>query len=146
MPISAWGRWRSGSLGLVATIRAGRIRPVDSLSPFLSLDGTCDEALQWLSRRLRTAGLRIMRTFDLKGARPPVDDCQCPHHGGQACDCQMLIALVYGEALQPTTLILHSNDGRTSFSLVNTPAQQADASIRSAIERALESDPREQGL
>lgn len=119
---------------------------MDSVSPFLSVDGSCDYAVQWLSRCLSTAGLRVLRTFDLQDARLAAGDCACPHHGTQECDCQMLVLLVYGEALQPTTLILHSNEGRTWLSLVNTPAQQADASIRTAIENALQCNRYEQGL
>ncbi len=119
---------------------------MNSVAPFMSVRGSCDDALQWLSRRLSKAGLRVLQTFDLQAARQAVGDCECPNHGTQECDCQMLIALVYGEALHPTTLILHSNDGRTSFSLVNTPAQQADVAIRTAIEKALQSNPYQQGL
>ena len=119
---------------------------MNSVSPFLSVDGSCDYAVQWLSRSLSRAGLRVLQTFDLQDARLAVGDCACPHHGTTECDCQMLVLLVYGEALQPTTLILHSNDGRTSFSLVNTPAQQADESIRTAIEKALQSNPNREGL
>ncbi|MFH1906685.1 MAG: hypothetical protein ABIL11_04750 [Chloroflexota bacterium] len=57
-----------------------------------------------------------------------------------ACDCQMVVLLVYGSAPEPATLILHGNDGQTWLSLVNTPAQHADPSLQSSIEQALEAN------
>ncbi len=50
----------------------------------------------------------------------------------------MVVILVYGEAGPPVTLVLHSNEDRTSLSLVDTPAQQAQSSVRLSIERALQ--------
>lgn len=119
---------------------------MDAASPFLSLDGPCDHALPWLNARLSAAGLRVLQTFDLHDARVAVSDCACPHHGTDECDCQMIVLLVYGEAPWPATLILHSNDGRTWLSLINTPAQRADASIQTSIQRALLANPYEEGL
>ena len=113
---------------------------MNAVSPFLSLDGPSDHALNWLNARLSAAGLRVLQTFDLHAARLAVSNCACPHHGTELCDCQMVVLLVYGEAPLPATLILHSNDGRTWLSLVNTPAQRADVSIQTAIEKALQGD------
>ncbi len=50
----------------------------------------------------------------------------------------MVVLLVYSEATPPVTLVLHSNEGRTWISLVDTPAQQAQSSVRLSIERALQ--------
>jgi len=53
----------------------------------------------------------------------------------------MVVLLVYGQAGRPATLILHGNDGQSWLSLVNTPAQQADSSLRVSIEQALQINP-----
>lgn len=114
--------------------------------PFVSYDRPCADTVQWLRRRLSPRGLRVLQTFDLQHARLATADCPCPHHGTTACDCQMVILLVYSKAAAPVTLVLHSNDGRTWISLVNTPAQRADAALQTLIEKALEIHPRSQGL
>lgn len=114
---------------------------MNMLSPFLTLKCSCDEALLWTKKQLSQSGLRVMQTFDLHTARHTLEDCPCPHHGTNACDCQMFVLLVYGEVVEPVTLILHGNDGQTWLSIVNNSLQYADASIRSAIERALQLNP-----
>jgi len=108
---------------------------MNTLSPFLTLNCSCDEALKWSSQNLAQSGLRVMRTFDLHTARHELEDCPCPHHGTIECDCQMLVLLVYSEAVEPTTLILHGNDGQTWLSMVETPSQ--NAMTISAIQLAL---------
>jgi hypothetical protein len=114
---------------------------MNALSPFLSVNRSCDETLQWLSQRLSRAGLRLLQTFDLHDVRYAITDCGCPHHGTDQCDCQMVVLLIYGEAIEPATLILHGNDGQTSLSLVNTPLQHADPSLLASIEQALQITP-----
>lgn len=117
---------------------------MNMLSPFLTLNCSCDDALQWSSQNLTRNGLRVMQTFDLHTARHALEDCPCPNHGTSECDCQMLVLLVYGKASEPATLILHGNDGKTWFSIVNNSSQGAEASVRSAIEKALQLNPTEQ--
>jgi hypothetical protein len=84
-----------------------------------------------------------MQTFDLHAARHAREDYPCPHHGMDACDCQMVVLLIYEKADEPVTLILYGNDGQTWLSFVNNPLQRANPSIRSSIERALQLDPSE---
>ena len=119
---------------------------MNTLSPSPSLACSCDEALALVQERLALAHLRVAQTFDLQTARVGLEDCPCPHHGTSACDCQMVVLLVYGEAAEPAALILHGNDGQTWLSLVNTPAQHVDPSIRASIEEALQVNLRAQGL
>jgi len=119
---------------------------MNAISPFLSVDHPCDETLHWLRRRLSHRGLRLLQTFDLHDARLGTSDCPCPNHGTTDCDCQMVVLLIYKETAEPATLVLHSNDGRTWISLVNTPSQRADASIRAEIENALQVNPFKEGL
>lgn len=110
---------------------------MNMLSPFLNLNCSCDEALQWSSKNLVQSGLRVMRTFDLHAARHALEDCPCPHHGTSECDCQMLVLLVYGEAQEPATLILHGIDGQTWLSIVETPNQKTNANTVTAIKNVL---------
>jgi hypothetical protein len=106
-------------------------------SPFLTVDLSCDMALQMAKQKLSLAGLRALQTFDLHTARGALEDCPCPHHGTEQCDCQMVVLLVYGSASEPVTLILHGNDGQTWISLADGPGQRADARTVSAIQQAL---------
>lgn len=108
-----------------------------ALSSFLSVDGSCDETLPWLKQSLSRRGLRVLQTFDLHDTRPGLEECPCPHHGTEKCDCQMVVLLIYGNTVEPATLILHSNDGQTWLSLVNTSNQHADPSLQESIEEAL---------
>jgi hypothetical protein len=117
-----------------------------ALTSFLSVDGTCDETLPCLRQRLSRKGLRVLQTFDLHDTRLGLEECPCPHHGTEKCDCQMVVLLVYGDTAEPATVILHSNDGQTWLSLVSTPAQHVDPSLQSAIEQALQKKPSGRGL
>ncbi len=111
---------------------------MNMLSPFLSLNYSCDDSLVWLKKRLGKARLRVVQTFNLHTARMGVHDCPCPNHGTEECDCQMVIVLVYGDATEPVTLVLHGNNGQTWLSLVNTSAQRVTPSLQESIERALQ--------
>lgn len=104
---------------------------------FLTFEGSCEEAVAWVIRQASTTGLLIVRTFDLRLARQPHVDCPCPHHGTAMCDCQMIVLLVYGEARQPITLVAHCYEGKTRFSLVDTPQQRADPRLEATIRQAL---------
>jgi hypothetical protein len=119
---------------------------MNTITPFWSMERSCDSTLRWIRRRLSRRGLRALQTFDLHDARLGIADCSCPHHGTAQCDCQMVVLLVYGESALPATLILHGNDGQSWLSLVNTPAQQADPSLRAAIEQAVQVNSPKEGL
>ena len=108
-----------------------------SISPFLSVNRSCDEALRWTKRRLSRAGLRAMQTFDLHTARAGLHDCPCPNHGTEECDCQMVVLLVYGRAESPATLFLHGNDGQTWLSIADSPPQRVDPKLVAQIRVAL---------
>ena len=73
--------------------------------------------------RLSVAGLRMLRTFDLHDARLGAAECSCPHHGTSKCNCQMVVLLIYGEAIEPATLILHGNEEQTWLSFAETSSQ-----------------------
>jgi hypothetical protein len=109
-----------------------------NISPFLAVNHSCDEALQWTKKQLLQVGLRPIQTFDLHTARVGLHDCPCPNHGTNECDCQMVVLLVYGKAAEPATLILHGNDGQTWISIANNPRQRPDVKLITAIQQALE--------
>ncbi len=114
--------------------------------PFLMLDQACDQAVQWASRRLMQAGLQVVCTFNLHQARHDPLHCPCRCYGAQDCDCQMVVLLVYGAAGsrgQPLSLVAHSYDGQTRFSVVDTAQQHADPALAAAIRRSLEEQAEE---
>lgn len=108
-----------------------------NISPFLSVNHSCDETLQWTRKRLSQANLRCVQTFDLHAARVGLHDCPCPNHGTSECDCQMVILLVFGKTGEPVTLTLHGNDGQTWFSIADNPLQE-NTNLTAAIKQALE--------
>jgi hypothetical protein len=109
-----------------------------SISPFLSSSHPSNEVMDWVEQRLVEAKLRSVQTFNLHEARTGSSHCTCPHHGTEACDCQMVVLLVYGDCDQPATLILHGNDGQTWISFGDAQASNSDFGLRQAIQRALE--------
>ena len=109
-----------------------------NISPVLSVNHSCDVTLQWAKKQLSQASLRAVQTFDLHSTRHALEECPCPHHGTDRCDCQMVVLLVYANTAEPVTLILHGNDGRTWLSLVDHPDQQPNKDATRAIQRALE--------
>ena len=113
---------------------------------FLTVDFPCDLALQMAKQKLSQTGLRTLQTFDLQAARLAHQECACPHHGTEDCDCQMVVLMVYGETADvstplntsPVTLILHGNDGKTWFSIADDSSQQANRKLIGSIKQALE--------
>ena len=106
-------------------------------SPFLILELPCDDAIDWVARQIGSAGLQVVRTFDLNVARHTHASCPCPHHGTEQCDCQMVVLLVYGSERQPVSILAHGYNGQTWFSVVDTPQQRADPRLEAAIRQAL---------
>jgi len=105
---------------------------------FLTVHMPCDMALLLAKKKLSQSGLRTLQTFDLCTARHLQQDCPCPHHGTEDCDCQMIVLMVYGEMAEPAALILHGKDGYTWFSIAEPAQPGADRSLHGNIRRALE--------
>ncbi|HUV26627.1 MAG TPA: hypothetical protein VMW34_04605 [Anaerolineales bacterium] len=106
-------------------------------SPFLYLEQSCDEAVDWVRRQLINIHLNVVRTFDLQIARHAHDSCPCPHHGTEQCDCQMVVLLVYGNDRHPVSIVAHGYNCQTWFSMVDTPQQRADPRTEEAIRMVL---------
>jgi hypothetical protein len=51
----------------------------------------------------------------------------------------MIVLLVYGEAAEPATLILHGNNGQTWVSVTDDPAQRTDKKLITSIRHVLNS-------
>lgn len=109
-----------------------------NISPFLSTDCPCDEALPKVNKQLKDAGLHTVQTFDLHSAMAGTHGCSCPNHGTQECDCQMVVLLVYGAEQEPATLILHGNRERTWFSLADTIVQNPNPQLQLTIQNSLD--------
>lgn len=96
-----------------------------------------DEASNWVTGRLEAAALRVYRSFDLRSARNASSTCACPYHGTAACDCQMVVLLVYDKQGAPATVVLHGHQGQTWMMLADAP----DAELATTIEDALVTAP-----
>ena len=105
--------------------------------PFLILEKSCNEAIAWIIGQVSGVGLQVIRTFDWQVASHDPSHCSCPHHGTDQCDCQIVVLLIYGDNYKPVSLVAHSHDGRTWFSLVDSPQQRADPRLQRALRRAL---------
>ena len=108
------------------------------LSTILTLNYSCDDAMITSSQSLRQNGFRVLQTFDLHNTAHVLEECPCPHHTTSDCDCQMVVLLVYGEAAQPATLILHGNNGKTWVSAPDSAVQPVDAKLMASIRKTLE--------
>ena len=108
-----------------------------NISPFLSTNCPCDEALPRVSKQLKDAGLRTVQTFDLHSVMSGTHGCSCINHGTEECDCQMVVLLVYGGAVEPETLILHGDNKRTWISLADSIIHSPNAQLQLTIQKAL---------
>ena len=110
-------------------------------NPFLVMEIPCEQAvasvIHWMSR----AGVSILRTFDLRTAHIPYSECPCPHHCTEQCDCQLIILLAYAGDGAPVSLVAHGYEGKTWFSLVDSPQQPADSDLFALIQQVLTSPP-----
>jgi hypothetical protein len=117
-----------------------------NISPFLTFYCPCDETLPRVSQQLTEAGLRPVQTFNLHSAMMGTHGCSCPNHGTEECDCQMVVLLVYGEAAEPVTLLLHGNSKQTWVSIADSILQHPDPQLQITIQRALGQQESEIGL
>lgn len=110
---------------------------MSEMSPFLVLDQTCADAMDWIIDQFSSFGLHAVRTFDLQVARQTNTQCPCPHHGTDQCDCQLVVLLVYKPGHSPISIVAHGYDGQTWFSVVDSPQQRADPKLEAAIRHAI---------
>lgn len=110
---------------------------MNSASPFVTIEKPGEESIYRTIQLLENAGLHVVRTFDLREARHSHGDCPCPHHGIEACNCQMTVLLVYKEGQSPASILLHSFQETTWLYLVDTPEQPVDQNLELNIREVL---------
>jgi hypothetical protein len=103
------------------------------MAQMLTFDCPSEEAVRWIAESLALVDLQVATSFDLRTARAAHTECSCPHHGTAACDCQMVVLLVYGKDAYPATLVVHGRDGRTFLSLADTPGQRPSPRLAATI-------------
>jgi hypothetical protein len=97
---------------------------MNSSSHFLTIEKSSHDTICWTIQLLENAGLRVIRTFDLREARLAHSDCPCPQHGTEGCDCQMCVLLIYNGGHPPASLLIHSFQQTSWLYLVDSPEQQ----------------------
>jgi len=107
--------------------------------PFLSINQSCDDVVQWTKKQLMRAGLHLVQTFDLHTARTALQKCPCPNHGTDECDCQMVVILVYDDSSLPETLILHGNGDETWLSIIDMVTPDTNTTLAEVIKDILTS-------
>jgi hypothetical protein len=120
----------------VAYDKAGNMNMSQNLQ-LVTLQANCEEATTQAAQLLSSAGLQVVRSFDLRSARMAHAECTCPHHGTAQCTCQFVVLLVYGQGGAPMSLVVHGHDGQTWLSFVDTPQQPADMKLAAKIAQAL---------
>jgi hypothetical protein len=98
----------------------------------------CETVIRQVTQNLETAGLRVVRSFDLRAACASFGDNICPHHGTAPCDCQLVVLLIYGVGTMPVSLILHSHRGQTEMQWDETPEGRPPPELREFIRMAID--------
>lgn len=93
----------------------------------------CEDTADIVVRMLSLAGLRAVRSFDLRSAAALAPDCACPHHGTDQCDCQYMVFLVYDSQRNIATLAVHGHNGYSYVELVDRPAGHRDAELEMTV-------------
>ena len=103
----------------------------------LTLNLDSKKAVNRMVDRLTEDGMQVIRSFDLQTARTAHVDCECPHHGKDECDCQLVVMLVYDERGTLLTLLAHGKDNKTHFALVDPPERVQERILKNKILQAL---------
>ena len=111
---------------------------MSALIPFLALDQTCEQVQAWVTQQLTNSNFRVVQTFDLQVARMAHQDCTCPHHGTDQCNCQMVVLLVYQKKGDPVTLVIHGQEGKSWLSLTSLDGRHISQRFETAIQRTLQ--------
>lgn len=74
-----------------------------------------------LERSMVGVGLSVSQSFDLKPADVLMEDCRCPFHNQDECDCEYIVLIVYCNGKPPITLAGHGHSMAVSFDLAGIP-------------------------
>jgi hypothetical protein len=110
---------------------------MSALIPFLILNQTCEQVQVWINEKMTHIGFCVVQTFDLHVARLAHSNCQCPCHGTDDCNCQLIIVLVYGKQGDPATLVIYGRDGTAWLSLAVPASRHGNQHLESIIRRTL---------
>ncbi len=107
------------------------------MAELLTFESDCDDAVSFLTQALSGAGLRVMRSFDLRSVVAAPAGCNCSHHGTEPCDCQMVVLLVYGAQGRPATLVAFGHNGRTWITLDDSSGQRPTGELEATVTATL---------
>ena len=113
-------------------------------SPLFTLQQECCRVEQVLIHSFDSAGIRFIRSFDLKTTQAKSKSFDCPYHGTSPCTCQLVIILVYPNNCCPLRLILEGRDAETHIYLETNSDiadQPVDPLFSEVMLRALTQDP-----
>lgn len=110
---------------------------MNSQMPFRTYFSDGETILRLVTENLEGAGLRVVKSFDLRSACGSLSGNVCPHHGTAPCDCQLVVLLLFGLSARPLSLILHSHQGQTEMQWDEVPDIQPDMEQRAFILQAL---------
>jgi hypothetical protein len=110
---------------------------MNSASPFVTIEKPGEETISWTIQLLENAGLQVIRTFDLRESRLSHPECPCPHHGTEACNCQISVLLIYHGGQPPASLMIHSFQDTTWLYVVDTPEQPVNQDLDLSIREIL---------
>ncbi|GAB4577453.1 MAG: hypothetical protein Fur0022_01840 [Anaerolineales bacterium] len=105
--------------------------------PFRIFFSDGETVIRQVMQNLAAAGLRVVRSFDLRSACASFTENVCPHHGTTPCDCQLVVLLVYGIGVAPVSLVLHSHMGQTELQWDETPEARPSPEQKEFILQAL---------
>lgn len=83
-----------------------------------------EQTTQRVLHLFEESGYRVTQSFDLKSAKQGLQDpsaCRCPNHGTEQCNCQYQVYLLYGQASEPISLVIHGHDEWTHLSIEPEP-------------------------
>lgn len=106
----------------------------------LQVNMDCTKTASLAVEKLQAASFQVVQTFDLQTARSTHSNCSCPHHGTDLCDCQMLIFLVYGNDVNPITLLFHGRDQHTKIYWAIQPGQRVKPELELKIWNTIAGD------
>jgi hypothetical protein len=110
---------------------------MNSASPFVTIEKPGEETISWTIQLLENAGLQVIRTFDLRESRLSHPECPCPHHGTEACNCQISVLLIYNGGQPPASLMIHSFQDTTWLYVVDTQEQPVNQDLDLSIREIL---------
>ena len=103
----------------------------------MTLNVNSNVAVKRVSERLSADGMQVIRSFDLQTAKDAHENCTCPHHGEDECDCQLVVILVYDDQGTLLKIVAHSKDKKTHFALIDPPDNDRERKMKIKLLQAL---------